>query len=72
MDIPAGSPKIVERNIEPIVNLLVYFMVLIAYLFRTGLFSQGLDLAGCAVLISSADVEHVVAHQSRVPGINVC
>lgn len=72
MDISAGSSEVVKRNIEPFVNCLVDLMVLITNLFGSGLFSQGLDLAGSAVLISPADVEDVVAHESGVPGVDVC
>lgn len=57
----AGPAKIVESDIEPLIDLRMDLIVEIADLLRGFLLLHGLDLRRCAVLVCPADVEHVGA-----------
>ena len=68
----AGPSEVVEGDVEPGVDLFMNLVVFIAKLFGGGFLCQGLDLTSRPVLVSSADVEDVVAHQPAVSCEDVC
>lgn len=68
----ASPAEVVEGDVEPGVDLFMNIVVFIAKLFGGCFLCQGLDLAGCAVLVGAADEEGVVTHQSAVPCEDVC
>ena len=62
-----GTAKLVELAAEPLVDLLVHLVVLVAHLDRGHTLLEGLGLGGRTVLIRAADVDHVVATETAVP-----
>ena len=68
----AGPAEVVEGDIEPGVDLFMNLVVFIAKFFGGCFLCQGLDLAGCPVLVGTADEEDVVAHQPAVSCEDVC
>lgn len=56
-----GATEAVERDVEPLVNLLVQLVVLLADFLGSGLLGDSLLLGRRSVLVSSADVQCIVA-----------
>ena len=73
LGMPFGwSPaKIVEVDIEPFVNFCVDFMIMVANLSWGLLFFQSLNLCGCTVLISTANIQDVWSLKSLKTGVNI-
>ena len=62
-----GAAEVVERDVEPLVDLFVHLVVLVADLLRSDSFLQGLVLRRCPVLVCAADEQTVVAHRATIP-----
>jgi len=58
----AGPSKMIKSYLEPLINLLMNLMVLIAYILGCFLLLQSFNLAGCSVLISSTYIQSIVSH----------
>ena len=67
----AGSAKQLGVALEPLVNLLVDLVVLVADLLWCHALLDGFDLSGCSVLVCAADEDGVVASLPTEPGIDV-
>jgi hypothetical protein len=52
-----GATEDVEANVEPLVDLCVQFVILVAQLFRCALLFNGLGLGGSSVLVGAANEE---------------
>lgn len=61
-----GAAECVEVAVEPLVDLLVDFEVLVANLARGLALLLGLSLSRCAILVSAADVNRVMPGESGV------
>ncbi len=56
----------VEADVEPLIDLCVQLVVLVADLLWGDPLLQGLGLCGCTILVSAADVEsHKVAQAAK-------
>jgi hypothetical protein len=71
MLLSGGSSKEVKIDIEVLVDLLMDLVILITNLLRRALFLQSLGFSSSSILISTADVYRVVAHQSTVSRIHI-
>lgn len=60
------AAEVVEITVEPVVDLLVYSVVMVTDLLRGLALFDGFDLSCCAILVSTTHVERVVAHQAAV------
>ena len=69
----SSSTKLVKADVEPLIDLLVQLVGLVADLARGDpLLLHELGLSGGAVLVRAADVEHVVPPQPRKPSEHIC
>lgn len=68
----ACAAKVVELNIEPVVNLLVLFVVFGANLFAREAFLESFGLGGSAILVSAAQVQGVEALDTAIPANTSC
>lgn len=55
----AGPSEVIKPDVEPLIHIRVDLEVMITYFLWSLLLFSCLDLSRSAVLISSADVEHV-------------
>lgn len=62
------APKVVEADVEPVVDITVQFVVLITYLLRSQTLLNCLCLRSCTILVRSTDIQDVVIPQSTEPG----
>lgn len=67
----AGTTEVIEITVEPIIDLLVKSVVFITDLLRGHARLLGLSLSGSAVLISTTDVNAVVACKTRISCIDI-
>ncbi len=72
--LPLGgsASEFIEITVEPVIYLFVNDMIMITYLFRSLFFLESFHLSGSAVLVSTAHVERVVAHEAAIASENVC
>jgi len=66
-----SSSKLIEITIEPLVDLSVQSMVVVADLLGSLAFLAGLGFGGRTILVSSTDVDCVVAGEAAVSGVDV-
>lgn len=66
-----SSTKELGVTVEPIIYLLVNFMVFCANLLRRHIFFNSFCLCGCSILISTAYKNSIVAHETTVSGKNI-
>ena len=66
-----GSSKIVEVTVEPLVNLGVLSVVVVTDLLACHAFLTSLCLSGSSILVSTADVDDVVAGKTAESGVHV-
>ncbi len=71
--LPLGgcASEFVEITVEPVIYLFVNDMIMITYLFRRLFFLESFDFSGSAVLVSTAHVERVVAHEAAIASEDV-
>jgi hypothetical protein len=65
-----GATKLVKLAAEPLVDLLVHLVVLVAHLERSHTFLKGLGFGGRAVLVGAANEDGVVATETAVPVVH--
>ena len=72
--LPLGgsASEFIEITVEPVIYLFVNDMIMITYLFRSLFFLESFDFSGSAVLVSTAHVERVVAHEAAIASEDVC
>ena len=66
-----GTPKFIKVTVEPLINLSVQGMIVITDLLTSLVRLARFGLSCCAVLISTTDVECVVAGKSAISGVDV-
>ena len=66
-----GAAELIEIAIKPVIYLFVNNMIVIADFLGRLFFLEGLDLSGCAVLVGTAHVQGVVAHEAAVASENI-
>lgn len=73
LGLPLGgcATELIKVAVKPVVYLLVNDMVVVTDLLGSLLFFKSLHLGGCAVLVSTADVQSIVAHKSAVASENI-
>lgn len=69
---PGGSaPELVKLDVKPVVDLLVYCVILVADLLARAALLQRLCLGGSAILIGAADIDRVVPSRSAEAAVYV-
>lgn len=63
--------KVIERDVEPLVDLLVNDMILVADLLWRQALLPGFCFGGSAVLVCSAHVQCVVSTKTAEPSVDV-
>ena len=66
----AGFPKVVELNVEPLVDLTVDGMVLGADLLGSKPLLQGFCLSGRSILVCATNIKDVVVAKPAVPEVD--
>ena len=66
-----GATELVEVAIKPLIDFGVESMVMVTDLLRSLVLLASLGLSGSAVLVSSTDIESVVAGKTAVTSIHV-
>ena len=66
----ASFPKVVELNVEPLVDLTVDGMVLGADLLGSKPLLQGFCLSGCSILVCATNIKDVVVAKPAVPEVD--
>ena len=72
MPFSAGSTKVVEADVEPLVYFRVDFKVSIANFSRGFLLLDSLDLSRSSILISSANIENICSLQLFIARVDIC
>lgn len=67
----ACATELIKVAVKPVVDLLVNLVVVITDLLAGFTLHHGLGLSSSAVLICAADVDSVVAGETRIPGENI-
>ena len=66
----ASFPKVVELNVEPLVDLTVNGMVLGADLLGSKPLLQGFRLSGCSIFVCATNIKDVVVAKPAVPEVD--
>lgn len=69
--VSTSPAKNIKRNVEPLVNIAVDFVVLVTNFPRCHVVFHGLDHSGSSILICSANVDRVVTMKSLESGEDI-
>eukprot|EP00341_Mesodinium_pulex_P003938 CAMPEP_0116899494 /NCGR_PEP_ID=MMETSP0467-20121206/8047_1 /TAXON_ID=283647 /ORGANISM="Mesodinium pulex, Strain SPMC105" /LENGTH=86 /DNA_ID=CAMNT_0004572339 /DNA_START=1487 /DNA_END=1747 /DNA_ORIENTATION=- len=67
-----GAAEEAEVDVEVILDLVVFLPVFGADFLIRHFLLDGLDFGGGSILVSAADLNGVVSHESAVPVVDVC
>ena len=70
--VSSGSSEVIKVTVKPFVDVLVDLIVVVTDFLGSLLLLDSLSLSCCAILISTTDVESVVAHESAISSKDIC
>ena len=71
MPLSASPSENIKSDIEPSIDLFMDFIIIIANFLRSLALLHCLDLSGCSIFVSAANIEHIGALKLLVSRVDV-